>query len=38
MKIGVYASFIISPAINAAIGYLIARISANVFNKEDKKR
>lgn len=38
MKIGIYASFIISPVINAIIGGFIAWISAMVFNKEDKKR
>lgn len=38
MKIGLYASFIISPIVNAVIGGFIAWISAMIFNKENKKR
>jgi len=34
MKIGLYASLIISPAINAAIGALIAWISGLIFKKK----
>lgn len=34
MKIGIYASFIISPAINAGIGALISWVSSLIFKKK----